>query len=131
VPVGADVLLPVSAPSEPGGSLPRHGLPGTPDSPVTHLAYRTESGMGRITASALAAGGSPVWLKPVFSSHLATLLVTMAIEGRGVSWSPRSLVADALAAGTLVRAGGEEWDIPMEIRLLRSRSRQSPAAERF
>jgi LysR family transcriptional regulator, hypochlorite-specific transcription factor HypT len=131
VPVGADVLLPVSAPAEPGGPLPRHGLPGTPDAPVTHLAYRTESGMGRITASALAAGGSPVWLKPVFSSHLATLLVTMAIEGRGVSWSPRSLVADALAAGTLVRAGGEEWDIPMEIRLLRSRARQSPAAERF
>ena len=99
VPVGADVLLPVSAPIEPGDPLPRHSLPGTPDAPVTHLAYRTESGMGRITASALAAGGSPVWLKPVFSSHLATLLVTMAIEGRGVSWSPRSLVADALAAG--------------------------------
>ena len=55
----------------------------------------------------------------------------MAIEGRGVSWSPRSLVADALAAGALVRAGGDEWDIPMEIRLLRSRARQSPAAERF
>ena len=136
VPVGADCVLPVSAPvepgsSEPGGSLPRHSLPGTPEAPVPHLAYRTESGMGHITASALAADGSPVWLKPVFNSHLATLLVTMAIEGRGVSWSPRSLVADALAAGTLVRAGGEEWDIPMEIRLLRSRSRQSPAAERF
>jgi DNA-binding transcriptional LysR family regulator len=136
VPVGADVLLPVSAPIEPGSSKPgsslaRHSLPGTPEAPVTHLAYRTESGMGRITASALAADGSPVWLKPVFSSHLATLLVTMAIEGRGISWSPKSLVSEALASGTLVRAGNSAWDIPMEIRLLRSRARQSPAAERF
>jgi DNA-binding transcriptional LysR family regulator len=119
------------APIEPGNPLPRHSLPGSPEAPVPHLAYRAESGMGRITASALAAGGSPVWLKPVFSSHLATLLVTMAIEGRGVSWSPKSLVSEALAAGILVRAGGEAWDIPMEIRLLRSRARQSPAAERF
>jgi LysR family transcriptional regulator, hypochlorite-specific transcription factor HypT len=131
VPVGHDVLLPVSAPIEPGNPLPRHSLPGSPEAPVPHLAYRAESGMGRITASALAADGSPVWLKPVFSSHLATLLVTMAIEGRGISWSPKSLVSEALASGTLVRAGNSAWDIPMEIRLLRSRARQSPAAERF
>jgi LysR family transcriptional regulator, hypochlorite-specific transcription factor HypT len=131
VPVGQDVLLPVSAPMERGSPLPRHSLPRSPGAPVPHLAYRAESGMGRITASALAAGGSPLWLKPVFSSHLATLLVTMAIEGRGISWSPKSLVSEALAAGTLVRAGNPAWDIPMEIRLLRSRARQSPAAERF
>ncbi|WP_448208548.1 LysR family transcriptional regulator [Azospirillum sp. sgz302134] len=129
--VGDDVLLPVSAPDAPGSATPRHALPGSADSPVPYLAYRGESGMGRIVAASRALNGPPAWLKPVFSSHLAKLLVTMALDGRGVSWSPLSLVEDALASGALVRAGDERWDIPMEIRLFRSRARQSATAERF
>src|SRR5208283_4566638 len=70
-------------------------------------------------------------LKPTFTSHLAKLLVTMALDGRGMAWLPDSLISEDLAAGRLVRAGDKEWDIPIEIHLFRPRSRLSPVAEKF
>ena len=129
VPLGRDVLLPVSAPDEDGGA--RFHLPGREDRPVPFLAYSAESGMGRILAAARAQDGQPAWLDPVFTSHVATVLKTMARNGRGLAWSPASLVEDDLAQGTLVRAGNGSWDIPIGIRLFRPRSRQTRAAEGF
>jgi DNA-binding transcriptional LysR family regulator len=55
----------------------------------------------------------------------------MARDGRGVAWSPLSLVGEDLTAGRLVRAGTEEWDVRVQIRLIRPHARQSPSAERF
>ncbi len=55
----------------------------------------------------------------------------MAQDGRGVAWLPLSLVGDDLADGSLVRADDESWDTVLEIRLLRSHSRQRPVAEKF
>ena len=49
----------------------------------------------------------------------------MARDGRGIVWSPLSLVEDDLAAGRLVRAKPEADDVPIEIRLYRSRFRVS------
>ena len=43
----------------------------------------------------------------------------------------RNLVADDLANGRLLRAGGAEWDIDISISLFRSRARMTNAAERF
>jgi DNA-binding transcriptional LysR family regulator len=129
--LGDDVLMPVSAPTRDGGSRPRHELPGSPEAPLPHLAYSSESGMGRIVAAVRAADGLPKWLEPAFTSHVAMVLVMMARDGRGVAWSPKSLIVDDLAAGRLVRAGNETWDISIEIRLFRPRARQSPAAEKF
>lgn len=78
-------------------------------------------------------GQSPLkaHLRPTFSSHLAKLLVAMALEGRGVAWLMKSLVDDHLTSGQLVRAAGCAWDIPVEIHVFRSRSRLTPAAEIF
>jgi hypothetical protein len=55
----------------------------------------------------------------------------MALDARGLGWAQKSLIEDYLSNGELVRAGGGEWDIPIEIHLYRSRARQSAAAERF
>ena len=129
VPLGRDMLLPVSAPDAKG--RPRHVLPGRQDQPVPFLAYSAESGMGRILAATRAQDGQPAWLEPIFTSHVATVLKTMARNGRGLAWSPLSLAEDDLAHGTLVRAGNESWDMPIEVRLFRPRSRQSRAAEAF
>ena len=129
IPLGRDVLLPVSAPDADGH--PRHVLPGHQDRPVPFLAYSAESGMGRILAATRAQDGQPAWLEPIFTSHVATVLKTMARNGRGLAWSPLSLAEDDLAHGTLARAGDESWDIPIEIRLFRPRSRQSQSAEAF
>jgi LysR family transcriptional regulator, hypochlorite-specific transcription factor HypT len=129
VPLGRDALIPVSVGSADG--QPRYALPGRPDNPIPFLAYTAESGMGRILAAARAHDGQPAWLEPVFTSHVATVLKTMARSGRGLAWSPLSLVEDDLTQGALVRGGDSTWDIPIEIRLFRPRSRQSQPAEAF
>lgn len=116
VSVGADALVPVGKGHRLGEAAP-------------FLAYNEDSGMGRMVAALLKARGAR--LERVFTSHLATVLQAMARDGRGVAWLPLSLVADDLAAGRLERAGGPEWDITMDIRLIRPRSRLSPAAEAF
>ncbi|WP_456683231.1 LysR substrate-binding domain-containing protein [Bradyrhizobium sp. USDA 3311] len=65
------------------------------------------------------------------SSHLAKLLATMVQAGRGMAWLPESLIADQLASGELVKAGGAGWEIPIDIHVFRPRSRLTPAAEAF
>lgn len=129
--LGEDVLIPVSVPETPGSSQPLHALPGTIEAPSSYLAYSTTSGMGRIVAATHALDSPPVWLTSVFTSHVATVLMAMARNGRGLAWLPQSLVAPYLQSGELVRAGDPQWDIPITIRLFRPRLRQSPAVERF
>ena len=48
-----------------------------------------------------------------------------------ITWAPRSLVEDDLAAGRLVRAGDKSWEIDIGICLYRSRARSTNAAEAF
>ena len=130
--IGADVLAPVSAPAGPGDAAPRHPLPGSPETPTAHLAFSAASGMGRIVSATRSAGAPATWLTPVFTAHLAMVLLIMAREGRGMAWLPLSLTRQDLEAGRLVRsAPSGDWDIPMSIRLYRPRARQSPAAEAF
>ena len=70
-------------------------------------------------------------LETVFTSHLAVVLKRMALDGRGVAWLPLSLIGDELGDGRLVRAGGEGWPVPVEMRLVRRRAAAAPAAEAF
>lgn len=118
--LGADVLLPVAAPE-----LVADGI--TAQTP--RLAFTAESGMGRILAAAWAARGEAPPTHPAFASHLASVLTAMARDGRGVAWSALSLVAPDLVDGRLVRAGGPDDEVAIEIRLWRPKARQSPAAE--
>jgi DNA-binding transcriptional LysR family regulator len=127
--VGHDRLLPVSAPT--AGGKPRYGLPGAPGKPLPYLAYNTESGLGRIIAAAPGLVRAKSLLEPVFTSHLAAVLRAVALEGRGIAWLPFSLIEQDLQRGALIRAADEGWDIEMEIRLFRSRVRQTLAAEQF
>ena len=129
--IGEDTLIPVSVPRSVGSSLPLHSLPGSIDAPVNCLAYSATSGMGRIVAATRSLDAPPAWLTAVFTSHVATVLTAMARNGRGLAWLPLSLIDRHMVDGELVRAGQEEWDIPITIRIFRPRLRQSPAAERF
>jgi len=129
--IGDDVLMPVSVPMAEGSSQPMFALPGSPDAPVPCLAYRKESGMGRIVEASHKIHHQQLWLKSASISHLAKFLVTMTLEKRGMAWLPKSLIDDMLQDGSLVRAGDSTWDIPMEIHIFRSRARQTPIAERF
>jgi DNA-binding transcriptional LysR family regulator len=126
--IGGDVLCPVTAADAAG--RPRFSLDGAGAEPVPYLAYSEGSGLGRIVAAARPAGDS-IRLDPVFTSHLAAALKTMAEIGRGVAWLPRSLIEDDLAQGRLVLAGSPMLEISMDIRLFRQAADLGPAAERF
>lgn len=125
-----DRMVLVSAPVSPGSPKPMYILPGLPDAPVPYLSYSAESGMGQIM-ELTRSQGPEAWLHPAFISQSSFVLISMARNGRGVVWAPHRLVAEDLAAGTLVRSGSEIWDVPVEIRLFRPRTRQSNAAEAF
>ncbi len=127
--VGTDSLVPVCAPAR--GGAPRHSLsaPGAVQIPL--LAYSAESGLGRVVRAVHGAILDKARAEPVFTAHLATLLRTMALEGRGIAWLPRSLIAGDLQEGRLVDAGPRRWHIPIEIHLFRRREALVPAAEQF
>ncbi|MGO4123432.1 LysR family transcriptional regulator [Inquilinus sp. YAF38] len=125
--VGHDVLVPFSAPA--AGGAPRWALGGA--AAPRYLGYSDQSGLGRILAGSWEAAGERPALQPVFTSHLAATLQSMARNGDGLAWLPQTLAEEDVAAGLLVEAGGPEHQVPIEIRLFRPVPRQSEAAEAF
>ena len=130
--LGRDVLVPVSAPDKSG--QPLHMLGRGDILPV--LGYSEASGLGRIMRSRLRglfgdnSGAAVVpGVSVVFTAHNAVLLKTMALEGRGITWLPRQLMADELSQGRLLNSGGPEWQIPLEIRLYRQPADMAAVAE--
>jgi DNA-binding transcriptional LysR family regulator len=92
------------------------------------LSYAPNSFLGRVATFAQAQHGAP----PVHIAHtnvnaMAEALKFMALEGHGVAWLPRSLVARELEEAALVIVGPE---IPLEIRLYRSARRTRPVVEK-
>lgn len=66
----------------------------------------------------------------VFKAHLASVLRTMALDGRGIAWLPRTLVAEDISAGRLVLDSDDNWSVSLEIRLYREQAMtgQAPLA---
>ena len=128
--IGHDRLVPVSAADAAG--QPLHPLPGrSGEQPSGYLPYTLSSGFGRVIDLSLRSREGSLHLVRVFESHLAGVLKIMARQGRGLAWLSEQDVAADLAAGTLVRAGGEEWVIEFEVRIFRNAARVAPAAEHF
>jgi DNA-binding transcriptional LysR family regulator len=129
VTIGADHLTPVSGVGSGGAAL--FDLPMASGEPVRYLAYSASSGLGRILESAGCAPGRDLPLATVFTSPLAAALQTMARQGHGIAWLPRSLAQDDIAAGRLTGVGGGRFTVPVDIRLVRARDRKSGVAEAF
>jgi DNA-binding transcriptional LysR family regulator len=131
--VGRDELLPVCAPDAQG--RPRFELDAPPrrgaKAALPMLAYSAESGLGRVLRSLHGAALEAPGREVVFTAHLATVLRSLALEGRGLAFLPASLVRDDLAAGRLVPAGGARWTIALSVRLHRPRAALSAVAEKF
>ncbi|WP_280151414.1 LysR family transcriptional regulator [Piscinibacter sp. XHJ-5] len=129
VKVGGDSLIPVSAPGNDGRA--RHVLSSSAGGRVPVLAYSTESGIGRLVRALRGTALEQANVEQVFTAHLASVLKTMALDGRGVAWLPLSLIGDELAGRRLVEAGGAEWKVEVEVRLFRSQAALPRAAEAF
>lgn len=131
--IGHDALLPVAAPG-PGdrrGSRAKHRLEAGVSNDVPILAFSGESGLGRIVSTLRGTSIEKAGGRTVFTAHLATVLRSMAIEGRGVAWLPRSLIEDDLRLRRLVAAAPMSWRIALDIRIFRADARHTPAAQKF
>jgi LysR family transcriptional regulator, hypochlorite-specific transcription factor HypT len=126
VQIGADVLVPVTAVD--AQSRPLHTLQ-TGKTPVPLLSYSAESGLGRILRETRFETLEHVPTQTVFTAHLASVLRTMVLDGRGIAWLPQTLIHDDLASQRLVGVGGAELSIDLEIRLYRSRNAMGRTAE--
>jgi DNA-binding transcriptional LysR family regulator len=122
-----DTLVPVTLPDNAGQPIDR--LPGTEDEPVHFLAYTETSAIGRVVEHMIAETRETLHLNRVFVSHMASVLKAMSSEGRGAAWLPASHLEKEFADGSLVRAGDERWNIPVEVRLFRSRDTMPPISE--
>jgi DNA-binding transcriptional LysR family regulator len=126
--VDDDLLMPVAAArtdAQPAFRIDE----GRAGKPLPVLSYSQESGLGQIMRATLARAFDEARFTPVFTSHHAVLLKTMAMEGRGIAWLPRSLITHELARGQLVPAAHAAWSTPVEIRLFRQRAPLPAAAE--
>ena len=127
--VGSDVLVPVSRPDAHG--RPLHGLEAAGGATLPALLYSEESGLGRILRAVLGRRLEQLPLHAAFTAHAASVLRTMALDGRGLSWLPRTLVGDDLERGRLVAAADDDWNVPVAIRLYRAGTPMGKAAEAF
>lgn len=124
--VGRDTLVPVSAADAQGHAL--HTLASV-SAPL--LAYSAESGLGHLLQQVMGERIAALHLPVVFTAHLASVLKTMALDGRGIAWLPETLVAGELAQGRLLRAAPAVWDLVLDIRLFRDLRALGRAPEAF
>ncbi len=131
--IGHDALLPVAAPgpSDRRGSRATHRLEAGVSKDVPILAFSAESGLGRIVSALRGPAIEGAGGTTVFTAHLATVLRSMALDGRGVAWLPRSLIEDDLRARRLVAAAPMSWRIALDIRIFRADATHAPAAKAF
>jgi len=125
--VGTDAIVPVRAPA---AAVPSRREGGGAQR-VAVLDYSAESGLGRLTRALRPAPPAGLEFETVFTAHLATVLRTMALQGRGIAWLPHSLVEDDLRAGRLLEAEGLAQRLEVEVRLYRRDATEPEAAERF
>ena len=116
--LGTDWLVPVAAPTK--DKTPRFKLPGTLRAPLPFLVHGPESFLGRAVDLLLSRRGTKARLEPCYENAMAEALKSMAIEGHGLAWLPKSSIKRELRSKTLVPAGGRIWDIPLEIRIYRA-----------
>ena len=123
-------VLPVSSAAKNG--QPKHSLrKASAKAPLQLLGYSPESGIGGMIASLQSAISAAAPTQMVFTAHLASVLRTMALDGRGMAWLPHSLIAQDLSAGDLVEAATSEWQLELEVRLYRDKTVLSSAGEAF
>ena len=127
--LGTDELVAVSA-ARPDGK-PQHALPGTARKPVPMLGYAPTLALSQILQDGLARLGAEYHLRTVTESDFAESLHEQALQGVGVAWLPRALVAGDLRHKRLVPADRKGVAIRFEIRLVRPRQPRNEWVDRI
>ncbi|QEA39932.1 LysR family transcriptional regulator [Pistricoccus aurantiacus] len=125
--IGQVKMFPVSLPDAQGN--PRFTLEG--EDSIPFLAYTQGAFLGRSVRMLLKNDPLRLRLRTVYETAMAEGLKGMVLQGMGMAWIPDFCIREELANGKLVRAGGEQWDIPLEIRLYRCSLVHKPGVEKL
>ncbi|WP_263147185.1 LysR substrate-binding domain-containing protein [Pseudomonas sp. RIT-PI-AD] len=113
MPLGGTEMLPVCAVDAAG--RPLFDLESGQSVPL--LAYSAGAFLGRSVNLLLRQRA--LRSTTVYETAMADSLKSMALQGLGVAWVPRLSITAELARGELAICGGEQWQVPLEIRLYR------------
>lgn len=128
--VGYEQIIPVSAPDAEGNALHMIGhMAGGNDQPFDYIGYEKSSFFGHLLGELFSRKMPERRL--VHEGNMSVSLKGMAMAGWGVAWLPASLITQELASGQLVHGADPSWNIPLEIRLYRSRNNQRTVIERL
>nr|WP_300999467.1 LysR substrate-binding domain-containing protein [Halomonas sp.] len=125
--IGQVKMLPVSLADAAG--KPRFSLDSK--EPIPYLAYTQGAFLGRSVRMLLKNDPLRLRLRTVYETAMAEGLKGMVLQGVGLAWIPDFCVREELRSGRLVRAGGEKWDVPLEIRLYRCSLVHKPGVEKL
>lgn len=116
--IGLDALIAQCAPDDHGN--PRYAPDVDEDAP--YLAYSETSRLAKVLAVELH-GRRDIRLQspPTFVSSYADVLQSMAVHGYGFAWLLNNETRTELTSRRLVRAAPSDWDVPLEVRIYRSR----------
>lgn len=116
-------LVPVSVADEQGH--PRFALPGSPEQPVPLIGYHNRGFLQSAIEGHLARKKLTAQLLPLNENTQSASIKALVKQGFGMGWLPQRMTGKSEQFGRLVRAGGEHWDVPLEIRLIRLRDARS------
>jgi len=126
--LGVDTLIPVVSPDREG--KPRWWLPSKPQGVIPYLRTQFTPSL-RPVQHHLDKRYGDLKFQPVYESTISSSLGVMAREGYGVAWVPKMIVNSDLESGRLVRAGDQNDDIELVIKLYRNANIIAPQAEKL
>lgn len=123
--IADEALIPVSCVTPEG--RPMHPLSRRKATPW--LSFAGSLAMGRLVHDHLGSHPKPPLLRSVIETDSADAAHEFVLRGFGVAWLPRSMVAADCRQGRMVEVGDKSHQVPLEVRLYRSRNPLGPLAE--
>lgn len=119
-----DAFVPVSKPDADG--RPMFRLPTADKTRVPLLSYGSASVLRPLVDDLLARHAGTVDTLQVSQNALSSSVKALILEGFGLGWLPRRFAQAELDRGTLVPAGDDRFEAPLEIRLYSRRESPKP-----
>jgi LysR family transcriptional regulator, hypochlorite-specific transcription factor HypT len=117
--IADEVLVPVTCRDAKGH--PRYQIPGTKLKPIPFIDYHDNAFLKPVVHYGINHSRHDIHLKTINQNFHSVSVKAMIKEGFGMGWIPSRLASDSISYGRLQRAGGTEFNIPIEIRLYRRR----------
>ena len=127
--LGTETLIPVTSPDSEG--KPSYWLPTTPSgTSIPYLHTNAKPSLWPINHLLQTRHGNLKFV-PVYETSISTAIKAMVIEGYGIAWIPKAIIADDLDNGLLVRAAPEQDDILLNIKIYQFQNNTDLSTEKF